>query len=476
MKAYAKNIIEKVLRGTLEAVPISAKRKSIILYELHMRRKLRYLRRDVAPEMRRTLVAQYKKVSCKTSDEMFEKQFQELQVRYKKVCIVKNNLLNVGPMCDLYLSLCLLLEHGAPDAKVVLLLYDGAAPVYDAAHPKIANDWLLHKIKQLVEVIDVETAPLWGYIVAKHRVFCCFDSADPFGRVRYPDREKMLHQKVNRYPSKGYLSFSEEERQRGEQALRDIGLIEKKYFCFFSRNNEYHEMYFKNQGTEMAEQTAVRNSSIEDFVAAIRRLHLPELRAVRVGAVDSRRVEGENIFDYTNTCRDAFLDFFLMGHAKFFLGDASGIGCIPWLMNIPQAITNNFSIFWCSAEYYNYNSTMNFTIYKKWWDRGKARYLTLEEILSISWKYGVTDEDELRLYNQLGIEFHPNTPEEIADFLYEMNLRVDGKWQEEEEVAFLREKFWTLVNEAMRKAPPEIVLWDYEPGGLFLKRNKWWLS
>ena len=119
---------------------------------------------------------------------------------------------------------------------------------------------------------------------------------------------------------------------------------------------------------------------------------------------------------------------------------------------------------------------MNFTIYKKWWDRGKARYLTLEEILSISWKYGVTDEDELRLYNQLGIEFHPNTPEEIADFLYEMNLRVDGKWQEEEEVAFLREKFWTLVNEAMRKAPPEIVLWDYEPGGLFLKRNKWWLS
>ena len=76
----------------------------------------------------------------------------------------------------------------------------------------------------------------------------------------------------------------------------------------------------------------------------------------------------------------------------------------------------------------------------------------------------------------MGIDFHDNTSDEISDFLYEMNLRVDGRWEADEEEIALRKKYWQMVNETMLKAPPEMILWDYEPGALFLKRNKWLLE
>jgi hypothetical protein len=471
-----KNMVKFLLKCLWKRLPLSKDRKSIIQYEFQMKRKLRYLRRDISFEMKEALVSKYQESEAPLSQKVYEARFQELTGKYKKIHIVKNNILNIGPMCDLYLSLSLLLEKYSADEKLLLLLYDENAPVYDEGNPRIANHWFLKKIKELVEIIDADTAPFWGYVVKEHPESCDFDSADPFGRVIYPNREQVLHHDINRYPSKVYLSFSEDERKKGDAALVRMGLKTGKYFCFFSRSNEYHETYFKNHGSEYASQTAVRNSSIEDFAQSIRQLNLPDVKAVRMGAIDSRRVTGGNILDYTNMYRDEFLDFFIMGNAKFFLGDESGLACIPWLMNIPQAITNNLTIFWWAADYYNYNSTMNYTIYKKWWHRKKNRYLTLQEILDLSWKYGLSDEDEMRLYRNLGIDFHNNTVEEIADFLYEMNLRIDGKWQTDEEETALRKKYWQMVNETLLKAPPEMILWDYEPGGLFLKRNKWLLE
>ena len=471
-----KKMVKFVLKGLWKRLPLPKEKKAVLEYEYQIKRKLRYLRRDVSFEMKEALISKYQESEAPLSQKVYEARFQELTRKYKKIHIVKNNILNIGPMCEIYLSLSLLLEKYPMDEKLMLLLYDGDTPVFDERNSRIANRWFLTKIKELVDVFDTNTAPFWGYVVKEHPEICDFDTTDPYGRILYLDREQILHHDINRYPSKVFLSFSEDEREKGNAALARMGLKERDYFCFFSRSNEYHEAYFENHGSALALQTAIRNSSIEDFVQAIEQLNLPETKAVRVGAIDSRKAVGENIFDYTNTCRDEFLDFFLIGHAKFFFGDESGLACIPWLMNIPQAITNKLAVFWCAADYYKYNSTMNYTIYKKWWDRKKSRYLTLQEVLDLSWKYGLSDEDEIRLYRNVGIDFHDNTAEEIADFLYEMHLRVDGKWQPDEEEIALRKKYWDAVNKTLLKAPPELTLWEYEPGGLFLKRNKWFLE
>lgn len=471
-----KKYIKFMIKGIWHILPISSKKKVVLQYKWQVRRSIRFFRRDVSREISRDLEEQYKSARGLNHVALFEEQARKLHRQYKRIHVVKNNILNIGSMCYNYYSLCTLLEKCPTDEKIIFLLYDGDRPVYEMDDPRVSNQWLLSKLRELVEFIDLYTAPFWGYMTVTYRDLFAFNTVDDVGRILYPDRERVIHQKEYRYPSQAYLSFSKQEKIDGETALQNMGLKKGGYFCFFSRSNEYHERYFDNHGTEQADITARRNSSVDTFVQAIDQVNLSGLKAVRMGAVDSRKVTGENIFDYTNTCRDDFLDFFVMGQAKFFVGDTSGIGCIPWLMNKPQALTNNFTFFWRGPKAFNYNSKMNLSIYKKWWDRNKKRYLSLQEILDISWEYGVSDEIELRLCDQLGIEFHANTLDEIADLIYEMNLRIDGKWEENGEIKLLREKYWDILNGAIKKAHPTTVLWEYEPAGLFLKKNKWLLD
>ena len=471
-----KKYIKFMIKGIWHILPISSKKKVVFQYKWKMSRILRYLSRDLSTEMCQALEVQYKSIQERRDAVLYEEQARKLYRQFKKIHIVKNNILNIGPMCFSYYSLCALLEKCPTDEKIVFFLFDGDRPVYEMDDPRISNQWLLSKLRDLVEFIDLHTAPFWGYMIVKHRDFCVFNVVDDVGRILYLDRERVIHQKEYNYPSKAYLSFSNQEKIDGESALQNMDLKKGGYFCFFSRSNEYHEQYFDNHGTEQAVLTARRNSSVDTFIQAVDQVNLSGLKAVRVGAIDSRKVTGKNVFDYTNTCRDDFLDFFVMGQAKFFVGDASGIVFIPWLMNVPQAITNNFTFFWRGSQVFNYNAKMNLTIFKKWWDCNQKRYLSLREILSLSWEYGVSDELELNLYDRLGIEFHENTSDEISDLIYEMNLRLEGRWNDDDEIKFLREKYWSMINKAVRKSHPVIVLWDYEPGSLFLKRNKWLLD
>lgn len=476
MICKVKNYI-KYIRGIIWAIlPISAKQKALFQYKWRMLHVLRYLRRDVSLDMRRELEKEYKNAYSAKTREAFETRARDIQKKYKKIHILRNNILNIGPLCYIYYLLREFLEDCPVNEKVVFFLYDGDRPVYVMSDSRISNQWLLSKIRESVEVIDQDTAPFWGYFLKKYETLCTLDNLDDVGRILHLNRALILHKENYDYPSRRLLCFSDSEKQYGESMLKKMGIKRGAYFCFFSRNNEYHEEYFNNHGTHQAMLTKRRNSSVDTFVQAITSVPFLDIKAVRVGAVDSRKVDGRNILDYTNTYRDEFLDFFIMSEAKFFVGDDSGVVFIPWLLNIPQAITNNFSFFWRGSIKFNYNSKMNLTIFKKWWDHDKKRYLTLREILNLSWEYGITDEMELDLYSKLGIEFHSNTSEEIADLIYEMNLRIEGRWKDDNEMRQLREKYWTMINAAVKRSNPVIVLWDYEPGSLFLKKNKWLLD
>ena len=105
-----KKYIKFMIKGIWHILPISSKKKVVFQYKWKMSRILRYLSRDLSTEMCQALEVQYKSIQERRDAVLYEEQARKLYRQFKKIHIVKNNILNIGPMCFSYYSLCALLE------------------------------------------------------------------------------------------------------------------------------------------------------------------------------------------------------------------------------------------------------------------------------------------------------------------------------------------------------------------------------
>lgn len=471
-----KNNLKLILKYVFNILPIGQRNKLLIRFRIERYGRFKWSQRDWKNDMGKELLGQYwnNKISIEQRDQ-FDERLARLQAKYKKILIVKPSILNIGPMCGHYVYLVELLERLPKNEKIVLMNYDGMRAVYNETDKAIANKYLHKKINHLVEIIDKETASFWGYALQKAPGFIlCKKLYQHYGAL--DPHDLTIHTEKSHYTQRTYFTYTDDEKKKGDEILAGLHLKHKMYYCFFSRSNEYHEFYFKDKDTEQARATSKRNSDVNDFLSAAGIMRDYNIKAVRVGAIDSRMVEATNVVDYTNKARSEFMDFYIMGQAKFFIGDPSGIMQISLLQKIPVALINNFTIFWFGDIRLNNNNNGCYTIFAKWYDKRLKRYLKLREMLNFQKTYGVTDEAEIALLEKLGIEFHKNSPEEITDLTCEINLRIDGNWEETEEMKLLREKYWRMVNGAIKTGDRRLVLMDYEPGSLFLIKNRWWLE
>ena len=404
----------------------------------------------------------------------YNKKITQLKKRYKKIHVLRTSICNIGPLCVYYLYLSELLKTMHKDEKILLMFYEVDELLLSEKHDKISNKFIYSRLKSLVDVIDEKNISFWAYAIKNDNTMFDFDWLMVHYQGLLP-HEKIYHNDCFLYPENSYISYTLSEENIGQVILQKLNLQEKMYCCIFSRNNEYHEKYFNNTGTSVAKLTQLRNSEVSKFYKAVNILRKNGISSVRVGAVDSRNIS-KDIIDYTNICRSEFGDFFVMGKAKFVLGDNSGILMIPWLQNVPIGVTNNYTILWMASNEMNYNTRHVFTIYKKWYDMNKRRYLTLKEIMKYQRKYGMTDELQIGFFSSLGIIFHDNTEDEIAELAMEIYLRLVGRWVDEDEFIQLRARFWSIVNEAIKESNKNLCLLDYQPGSLFLQRNKWLLD
>jgi len=452
-------------------------------YKKNIERRNFSKRRNKSKDICEEILKKYKGKSISEAERRdYVEKLESLKKKYKQVYIIRSLMLNIGPMCLDYAQLIDYMGSIGESVKIVFLLYTGTGReyIYDETHPKIANRYLLKKIKETIEVITVENVSFWGYVIQNTQNFVQggeFDWKWNYGEFCAREYRKIYHGGEEEYPQKKYLRFTEEERGKGKRILKRIG-VQKEYCVFFSRSNEYHQQYFRRRDNDPnLEITGLRNSNVTDFLPMCEHLGKYNIQAVRVGASDSREIEGANIIDYTNSGRSEFMDFFIMEDAKFFIGEPSGIMEIPFLCCTPVALTNNVTFFWTITEIQNYNNRHCMTIYKKWWSKRKCRYLTLTEILEFQSMYGVSDELELMLLNKgEGIEFISNTEKEICELGDEMLKRLQGVWVEEKEDVQLRKRFWELVNSYYSKADKRLVLLDFEPSTAYLKHNQWWLA
>ena len=137
--------------------------------------------------------------------------------------------------------------------------------------------------------------------------------------------------------TKPILSFTPEEKKRGFDFLKKIGLPENsKFVCLQVRDQEYlnEERYgFHN----------FRNCDIENFKLACNFLSGENIYVFRMGSKVKKKITyaSNKIIDYaTNGMRTDFLDIFLGSECLFWLTTGSGIDNMSKLFRRPILYTN----------------------------------------------------------------------------------------------------------------------------------------
>ena len=143
------------------------------------------------------------------------------------------------------------------------------------------------------------------------------------------------------------------------------------------------------------------------------------------------------IIDYATIGRTDFMDVYLAGTCRFFLGSASGITEVSQSFRRPIALINYLPL----ETVHSWHS-QHLVIPKKLFLRDEKRFMTFREIIeSGAGRYYYTQQ-----YDRLGVDVVENTPDEIRALTVEMDERLNGTWETTEEDQDLQQRFWSLFR------------------------------
>lgn len=278
--------------------------------------------------------------------------------------------------------------------------------------------------------------------------------------VILPNIYEAIHDLNGRFPV--HISFTEEEEEEGQKALRRMGIPEgAKFVCFHSRDSEYLSASFP--GGAWGYQS-YRDSEIDSFLPAVEELARRGYYAVRIGAVVKKPIKTDNSFiiDYSTRFRTEFLDIYLGAKCAFYFGDSCGINSIPFIFGRPIISTNFIPL-----EYIFSWSKQDVSITKKLWLRKEKRFMTFREIM----ESGARRFVQARQYEEMGVDIIENSPEEIAALAVEADERLRGTHETTEEDKELQKRFWSSFksNDPNRTFRAHI-------GADFLRKNSFLLE
>lgn len=261
------------------------------------------------------------------------------------------------------------------------------------------------------------------------------------------------------YAKKGaHLFFTQEETERGEAALRNLGIPEgASYVCFHARDSAYLD---KIQPDTKWYYHNYEDVILENYLAAAQELTRRGYFVVRMGAAVKKPFECDNpkVIDYATNGRNDFLDIYLCANCKFFLASPSGLSSVPLIFRKPIAWSNIVPL-----EYVPSWDSRGVLILKKIRRRNDGHLLTFREILdSGAGRFLHTEQ-----YDEMGLEVVDNTPEEIAALAIEMDERLSGARRDTPEEEELQRRFRSLFRK--NDLHGEFML---KVGSDFLKQNE----
>jgi len=328
-------------------------------------------------------------------------------------------------------------------------------PIFVAGPP--ANRQALDMIKRRVRVL--ESAPARLFYMLGLRPWIEGTRFDARLAEDFQAEETDFFHSFNSAPPQ--LRFLPQEEERGRRLLQELGVPEGgRHFCFHARDSAYLAVAHPHQTREQWAYHDFRNGAIANCLPAAEALAAQGMTVLRMGhTVDNPiRTTHPRIIDYAARRGSDFDDIYLISHAKFFLGNTSGVTAIAHCFGVPTAMANLVPIggwpSWLKSDLF---------ITKKFWSREQDRLLSFRELIAA----GADRWHSAAEFEKAGITLIENTAEEILELVLEMNARLDGKWAERPGDQALQDRFRALIPDGrlLKKFPSRL-------GADFIRKNQ----
>ena len=252
-----------------------------------------------------------------------------------------------------------------------------------------------------------------------------------------------------------HLSFTEEEEQRGEIGLLDLGIPrDAKFICLTVRDSAYlPELSYHSY----------RDGDINKYILASEKMADRGYYVIRMGVQVNEEINSQNpkIIDYAaNGSRSDFMDIFLGAKCSFCISTSTGFDAIPTIFRKPV-------VFITVPIGYLYTFSKRFiSITKHHISIEDGHELSLDEIFDNNLAYALSSAE----YKNNGVYLIDNSSEEIRDLVIEMDDRIKGNWIEKNETKQnnFKHSFLKKINKDQRKLHGNF---DSLFGSKFLEKN-----
>ena len=196
------------------------------------------------------------------------------------------------------------------------------------------------------------------------------------------------------------LQVSEQLRTRGESELAAYGFAKADWFVTLHvrESGFYGEQYSSNQ--------AHRNASIDSYLEAIRFITDAGGWVIRLGDRSMQPLPVvDRVIDYAHSdIKSAWMDVYLLGCARMFIGTTSGLTNAVISFGVPSVLVN------CVSNYFQlWDDGVSFTL-KPMWDSNVSAYVPLAEMITEDFRWRVFNLHQLA---KEGIQPRENTAEDI---------------------------------------------------------------
>ncbi len=270
---------------------------------------------------------------------------------------------------------------------------------------------------------------------------------------------------------KPQLNFSNEEEEKGEKILNELGINkDEKFVCMFAKDSLYSDDPARPPKKDSFwAKKDFRNCDIKNYLLAAKYLTDKNIYVIRMGLhnpLEKLETNNNKIIDYTGVFRSKisdpdFADVYLPAKCKFYIGCTSGIYQFASIFNTPVAYTNMIPYGECGRNFHD------IVILKKCFDKKNNKILPISNCINLGIKGDWLTENQILDLENKGIYFLENTAQEILDLTIEMNERIDDKWMEKDDQTTMQSKFMEITqirSSGGKKFPGRI-------GYKFLKNN-----